>query len=449
MKALFTLFIFLSLLLHAEPINSSDGVVSWRYYSQDGISLPHIRTLRSTPTERLNGLNYLNTLRTGAELIPYSPNTLLDAAAQNHIDYLIHENDFSHYEPNSGSAYFTGYRPGDRITAANYSWTSYGENLSAGDSDIYEAIDGLFTAIYHRFGFLGFLNNEIGIGSDYDVNYNWKSAYDFDMANQGNWSTTRSLNPQYVLWPHNNYKNAQTSFGNTESPDPVPDCNGTNGNPISIEFNPSKNSAITMNTFKLFKSDGSEIMNTTKLDYAQCSDPHNPDTTDPNCHLENNTTCPDPSDFSKSECHSKFVLFPMQSLNLDSRYQAEFKYTENSTPKTITWSFNTRRYENKRYVATSGNTYDVISGETYLFHLKFANCNTGINSLEPSANASIEHLAPDLFRITATGNTTITFKYNGTPTFTLNLNIAPTDNAIEPSPLTNPAMIPIINYLLF
>jgi uncharacterized protein YkwD len=439
MKALFTLFILLSLLLHAEPINSDDGVVSWRYYSQDGISIPS-KTLRSNPTERLNGLNYLNTLRTGAGLIAYSANSQLDTAAYNHAYYLTLNNLFGHYENQSQyPTGFTGVYPWDRGYHTGYTtYCSYGENLSAGDADIYEAIDGLMTAIYHRFGFLDFKNDEVGIGSSFDGSYAYGSAYNFNMASQSGCSTNETTNPHYVLWPHNNYKNAQTSFGNTESPDPVPECSGINGNPISIEFNSAKNGTISMTSFKLYENDGSEITNTKTL--TEATDPNNLDS-DPNTHGVNS---------------NQFILFPMQSLDLDSRYKAEFKYTEDSTPKTITWYFNTRRYDMKRYVATTGNTYDVISGETYLFHLKFADCNTTVNGW--GGNATINRIDSDIFQITTSSNTVVTFYHvykdenDATiwdPVHTLNLNIAPTDNAIEPSPLSNPTLVPIIHYLLF
>jgi len=401
----------------------ADGVINWKHSIQNEIITPKIRTLRSNATERLNGLNYLNTMRTGAGLIPYSANSQLDTAAYNHAYYLTENNLFGHNENESQyPTGFTGVDPWDRGDYAGYTtYCMYGENLSGGDDDIYEAIDGLMTAIYHRFGFLDFFSDEIGIGSSFDANYAYKSAYNFDTASQNSCSTNQNTNPQYILWPHRNFKKFQTSFGNTESPDPTPECvqGGITGNPISIEFNDIKNDAITMTSFKLYKDDGSEI-----------------------------TNVKDPSSVPGLNSN-QFVLFPMDSLSLDSHYSAEFKYTEASTAKTISWNFSTRRYENKRYEITDGNTYDVISGESYLLHLKHSDCNVTINSWD--VTASIEHISADLFRITPTSSTDLTFYfYDGSynPRLSIHLNIAPTDNAILPSK-TDPIIIPIINYLLF
>lgn len=424
MKKLTKIFIlsitaFFTGLASASQTPSLEGLINWRYFTDDekvksAKLSSQLLTLSASPVERLNGLNYLNTLRNGAGLISYSTNSLLDTAAQNHTDYLILNNTLGHNEVENNPG-FTGVSPGDRITAAGYIWTSYSENISAGDNDIYESIDGLISAIYHRFGFLGFNHNEIGIGSSYDEDYDYKSVYGFDMANAGDPSVTRQLNPQYVLWPHNNYSNAQTSFNNYESPDPTPECppGGITGNPISIEFNPDKNSAITINSFKLFRNDGSELTNIKNLT-ANLND-------------------------------DQFVIFPMTSLSLDSRYRAEFDYTESGVVKSISWNFNTRRYTDKRYEVTDSNTYDVISGQSYIIHLKPEDCTISLSSYgwDNSIGTVVERLSPDIFRISITRDTTF---YSGSLTYTLQL--AQSDNAIEPSS-TSSFIVPIINYLLF
>jgi hypothetical protein len=124
----------------------------------------------------------------------------------------------------------------------------------------------------------------------------------------------------------------------------------------------------------------------------------------------------------------------MTSLDLDSRYRAEFNYTENSVAKSISWNFSTRRYELKHYNATNGNTYDVISGQTYLIHLKHTDCNVVLNSWSWSGNATIEYINSDLFKVTATSDTTLNFNND---TFIVDFKISETDNAISPSSQTD------------
>ena len=413
---IFLLFIALSL--------SADGVVSWRVFTDDAApqtGRERSRLLRGSETD---ALRYLNEMRVGSGMIPFRANNLLDSAARNHSLYLITNNTFGHYEDSSSSG-FTGVRPSDRGTYVGYDWCIYSENIAGGDANITESIDGLMSAIYHRFGFLNFMVDEIGISWEYDAGYFYKSVATFNMASPNSNSCSNNLdaNPEYVAWPHAGYTRAQTSFFNQESPDPVPECNGVNGNPISIEFNGGKTGTITMHSFKIYDDNGSEIIDTKALDASN----------DPNGHLGDR----------------QFVLFPMRSLDIDSRYRVEFAYDEDGVDKNIVWHFNTRRYDHKRYEVKNNHTYNVISGETYLFHLKPDDCNTTFYRYSwNSSSVQIERMTFDLFRITASGDVTISFPDNN-PEFTFSLHISSDDDAIEPSSTDSPSsMISIINYLL-
>ncbi len=409
---------------HAEAPLNEGGVINWRYQDKTSADKPQAKVagVRSNTGEKNQGFTYLNSLRTSADLIPFSWDNALETAAQNHAQYLILNNTFGHSET-EGNAGFTGVNPWNRGDAAGYSpWYSYGENLSGGDDTIYESIDGLFTGIYHRFGFLTLTQDDIGIGIKTDAGYAYHSVYNYDMGNLGSTAVTQGQNGQTILWPPAGFSNAQTSFNNSEAPDPLPECPtyGIAGNPISIEFNPTYHGTATMNSFKLFGPDGSEITNTKTLTQA----------TDPANHLNNN----------------QFVLFPLTSLSVDSRYRVEFNYTEANNVKNLTWHFNTRRYDVKRYEVTDGNTYDVISGQTYLIHVKPANCTTILNAYSWSGNAVIERLNLDLFRISVTADTTFTF---GSPAqFTFTLHPAASDNAIAPSVIQQPTVLPPILHLL-
>ncbi len=416
-----TFLTLISIVLQTALMAETEPLISWRTHTQETSSVTQTRALlRTTATERQNGLAYINALRTGAGLVPYSANSMLDAAAQNHMDYLLDQNTFSHNETNLSSSFYTGYNAGDRMTAAGYSWSSYGENLSSGDADIYGSIDGLFSAIYHRFGFLDLLNNELGIGSATSAYYG--NMYNYNSANTA-WWETRPQNPAYVLWPHNNFDNAQTSFNNYEAPDPVPECpaGGITGNPISIEFNPDKNSAITMNSFKLFDSNDVEVTNTKILTNA----------TDPNGYITTN----------------QFVLFPMNALSLDSNYRTEFRYSEANTTKTITWQFATKRYDEKRYEVVDGGVYDLISGQSYILHLKPNDCNTVLSGYSWNNNSAVvQRLSSDIFRISITSNTDFSFG-----NFSFSLRTATSDTAIAPSTSitqSTHAALSIISFLL-
>lgn len=420
-----TLCLFLALPAHAKvPINQG-GVIDWRYQDTTSSSRPkaEISVVRSNTVEKNLGFTYLNTLRTGTGLIPLSWDNTLEAAAQNHADYLNLNNEFGHYE-NPDNAGYTGINPWDRGTAAGYTpWTSYGENISAGDDTIYNSIDGLFRAIYHRFGLLTLSQDNIGIGIKTDAGYAYNSVYNYDMGNLGSITRTSSLNPLVVLWPYDGFKDAQSSFDNAEAPDPLPECPtyGIAGNPVSIEFNPDKNETISMDSFRLFAPDGSQITNTKILTQA----------TDPAGHLNAN----------------QFVLFPLTSLSVNSKYRVEFNYTEAGTAKNLIWHFYTKRYTVKRYEVTDGNTYDVISGQTYLIHVKPDDCTTILNAYSWSGNAIIERLDLDLFLISVTMDTTFSF---GSPTqLSFTLHPAASDNAIPPSSQKNPAaIVPVIKLLL-
>ena len=413
--------------LQAATLPDNSGVIDWHYLARDTTPALKSFSLQATDAdEKTDGLNYLNTLRTGAGLIPLAWNSSLETAAQNHADYLVLHNLFGHYENETDyPELFTGVYPWDRGIYAGYTgYSTYGENISAGNDTVFDSIDGLFSAIYHRFGFLALTHVDLGIGIARDENYSYHSVYNYDFGNQGSVSATRGLNPGYIAWPYNGFRRAQTSFPNNESPDPLPSCTkyGIAGNPVSIEFNPEKNNSITMSDFQIFDSTGTEITDTTILTKA----------TDPGQMLDEN----------------QFVLFPMKSLDVDSGYDVVFSYSEDGTAKNLSWHFNTTRFTESHYLVTSGNTYDVISGREYIIQLKPTDCTLALNSYSYSGYvATMERLNLDLFRISVAGDTDFSFGPYGEFTFTL--HVAPTDNAIAPSALPPaPTIVPMLNLLL-
>jgi len=323
---------------------------------------------------------YLNQHREDAGMIPFSQNSYLDTSAYNHASYMMLNMDIGHVE-DSSKPEFTGINPWDRAHAVGYK-ASASENLTAGYFSYDISIDGLFTAIYHRFGFLSFGIDEIGIGMDVSSDstvearvYNmgdsnivelcdgtsfdgFGSYYhgicadetfrievsDYDDAKNIN----KQLNPDIVTWPYENQDDFQPVFFE-ESPDPMPTCSVT-GNPISIEFNDLKTGDIQVSSFKLFNSSNIEITDTTLLNQQ----------TDPN------------SRFSDKQ----FALFPMKRLDWNSVHRATVMYAEGGTNKNKTWYFKTKKIGYPYYIADSDNqTFLVKSGITYAIYVPPVDCN--------------------------------------------------------------------------
>lgn len=295
---------------------------------------------------------YLNTLRQRADMITFSQHPQLQQSAFNHANYLADNRQNGHGESEQWPG-FTGVTPSDRAIAADFSSRNVGENLSTGNTSSQDSIDGLLTAIYHRFGFLSFDHDLMGIGIAHTALDNPQhTAYVYNSGNQGlndfcaagsrsNISTgsfytqvcanqdlelassdfnqqinkVRGQNPSIVVWPARNDVDVPPAFFE-EDPDPLPD-RSVSGNPISLQFNPLSFTNVSLNSFKLFRvSDHQEISNTRLLDKN----------TDPN------------RKFSPLE----FALYPLERLDWNTDYRAEANYSTDTTTETISWTFRTR-----------------------------------------------------------------------------------------------------------
>ncbi|RKZ75879.1 MAG: hypothetical protein DRQ57_05835 [Gammaproteobacteria bacterium] len=300
---------------------------------------------------------YLNQLRASAGLTEFSQNPQLEIAAFNHANYLADNFMTGHYEAH-GTFRFTGVSPKDRTINAGYRSLSVSENVSTGNANSIDynansidSIDRLMSAIYHRFGFLDFVHNEIGIGiakvSLEDPNS--YSAYTYNMGNteynalcEGpafsgsghyylnicepniniNANTFENVkvkamgnNPNIVVWPVSDSNNVPPVFFE-ESPDPLPDYS-ISGYPISIQFNPLVFTQVNISTFKLYREqDNSEVQPTRLLSQS----------TDPN------------GKFSTLQ----YALFPLKRLDWNRAYWAKVEYTSNLGDETLRWRFETK-----------------------------------------------------------------------------------------------------------
>jgi RNA polymerase sigma factor (sigma-70 family) len=99
----------------------------------------------------------VNSERAKQGCAPVSANDQLDTAAQRHSEDMAARDYFSHTSPD-------GTDPGDRITAAGYQWSTYGENIARGQQTPAQVMDGWMNSSGHRANILNCDFKEIGIG---------------------------------------------------------------------------------------------------------------------------------------------------------------------------------------------------------------------------------------------------------------------------------------------
>lgn len=233
--------------------------------------------------------------------------------------------------------------------------------VTGGRKGVLDAVNGLMTAIYHRFSILNFEKDEIGIGLTVE-NYSGLSNYVHNLGNSNiaklcdeeddivkkehygvcgigyleihkiPWKEYRENkeenkkkgleaineikveNPEYVLWPADSSINNTLEYSGNESPAPIIDYERT-GNPISIQFNNyyfPKN--MKMNKFKLYK-EGEEVKKVRILTKK--------------------------TDINKMFSQYEYALFPLEILVKDTLYQVEFIYEYEEVEEFISWSFKT------------------------------------------------------------------------------------------------------------
>ena len=348
-----------------SEVKVENGVVSPIPNSE---SRRNYRTLSNQSEVIEKALNYLNHLRALTGLRKFCLNSLLSQAAYNHAKYMAVNRIIGHYE-NEGYSGFTGVTPSDRVLYVGYPSRFVGENLSYGQKDVCESIDSLFSAIYHRFGFLNYKYDEIGIGI-YDTFYVYDMGnrelsqycenpeseingyYYYDMCADRNTKVPADIfdsllnsQPDYVLWPPPKFSDTPPAFYE-ESPDPLPDYS-VSGYPISINFNPIRFSDVELESFRLYRlknGQETEITDTRVLTHE----------TDPNGHLS----------------PLEFALFPLERLDWGSDYIAEAVVSVNGTERLFRWEFKTKNLTYPYYVVDEESaTIPVKSGVTYELYL--------------------------------------------------------------------------------
>jgi len=392
MKNIFKfMIIFYFMAISFSFANELNGVINFYNAYNESFASSDLDSLRE------EGLQYLNQLRNSAGLDTFSENTQLDESAQNHAQYLLINNTITHIET-EGRQYFTGATPTDRAFYTGYESALVSENLSAGSDSVKNSIDDLFSAIYHRFGFLNFNINEIGIGYAYSSSSIYKTFYVYNMGNSFLTELCKSSNtydgvggyyynicsdsdkkistqlydnitdylyskaPKFVVWPYDGYLDTPPVFFE-EIPDPLPECS-VSGYPVSIQFNSHKidKSSFNLISFLLYDKNGNVVNDVKLLDSEN----------DPNNELDS----------------YEFALMPLSRLNWNEQYKAEVKYSEKGMENTVSWVFYTRKLDSSYFLITDNSQKIKIKpGETYYLYFKPLNCNDFVSSIQYQTNA--------------------------------------------------------------
>ena len=368
--------------------------------------------------------DYLNQLRESAGMIPLTNNTELEKAAANHANYLVDNQQFGHGESASLPG-FTGESVADRANHEGYIGRTVGEGISTGTTD-FQAMDNLFSAIYHRFTLLDPESNEIGIGSvkqstnsDLILVHNIGNNDLMSLCRTDSFSgvgafynnvcvddtkvgleaydkvllDTRNLNDQLIVWPPVNGVNIPPVFFE-ETPDPLPDY-GVSGYPVSIELNTTLSQQFQLNSIFLFEDETNQLVDSTRL-LDSISDP------------------------SELFTPLQYALFPLQRLNWNTTYRIEANYSIDDVIDDKVWKFTTQspaeslitiEESQARFTVTSGVETAIYFPPTHPFDTL-----SNIRFVGP-ADASIDMIIFDgntlLMTIDSAKAATVTISVNG------------------------------------
>ncbi|CAM5448208.1 hypothetical protein SCANM63S_01333 [Streptomyces canarius] len=100
----------------------------------------------------------VNKERAAAGCGPVTEDPQLDKAAQGHSDDMAARGFFYHTDPD-------GDGPGERITAAGYRWSTYGENIAKGQQTPQAVMDSWMNSPGHRANILNCAFKDIGVGA--------------------------------------------------------------------------------------------------------------------------------------------------------------------------------------------------------------------------------------------------------------------------------------------
>ncbi len=305
-------------------------------------------------------LAYLNSTRVASGLIPFRQNSFLEKAATSHAKYII-RNQISGHTEKKGKYSYSGRKPSQRVRNAGYGSSFTMENVSINAKNEHNAIDTLYSAIYHRLVFLNMEHDEIGLGS-YSTSKKRRLVrayvYDFGASSivkmctkkyklipntyytnhvckkdatvipwgiyKSNLAKIVLQNPAVVWYPYPSQTEVSPAFYN-ESPDPLPGYK-VSGFPISVQFNESNYKKVKLLKFRLYDEDGKEVK---KVKILQKKNDKN--------HL-----------FSAYE----FALMPLKRLEYHTKYSVYFSALADGKKVEKRWAFKTKSFQDKFYRLT-------------------------------------------------------------------------------------------------
>ena len=384
--------------------------IIWIIGGCDGGERREIELVKATKIdsgyEAIMASDRVNNIRSKIGLNRLITSQELEKSASLHAQYLIANHESSHFEI-KGHKKFVGVSPLDRALYAGYISKYVSENLSTNTLTAVDSVDNLFSAIYHRFGFLSNKIDQIGVGVEQDSNSLKDVDFVYNMGNSnlvnlckgvsmsGNGSyynnvckdskfkisaknyneainNLKKINPKVVIYPYRNQTGVKPVFYN-EDPDPLPDYE-VSGIPISVEFNDYYFKDIKVDSFKLFDDKNREV--TTRF-MDKNSDPN--------------------SRFNKYQ----FAIFPLNRLEYAKKYRAVIKYhTKKDKNKELSWSFNTIKPKGDLIIAKGeGESIELKANSSTVIYFRPKDAHDILKDLIFPSNIDVSFIDNNTIRV--------------------------------------------------
>jgi hypothetical protein len=357
--------------------------------------------------ETMEARTYLNSIREIINMQRLAENKQLKTASQAHADYLV-LNDESAHEEIIGHKNFTGITPVERAFHAGYASSQVSENLSKNNYNAHSSIDGLLSAIYHRFGFLNPGIDQIGVGVMQDTKDSDKSAFVYLMGNSalnrlctgssfsgsGKYiyrvckksehrirekefykalQYSKQNSPKIIFYPYDGEEEVPPAFY-SEVPDPLPDYE-VSGFPVSVEFNDHFFKNVTLHSFKLYVEGGEEVRDVRLMDKS--SDPHQKFTA------------------------NQYALFPLQRLEYNQKYRAEVTYVLKGKKEILIWYFHTQKPTEEFHLITQKEeTISIDHGKSHIVYFRPHDPHDIIKNIQFPTDIDISFLDNNTIKIT-------------------------------------------------
>jgi len=396
------------------------AVLFWQLTQPESVVAKEVEIRKVLPMdvsyETMEAGSYLNSIRASMNMQNLSENTQLQNAAQAHADYLV-LNDESTHDEIEGHNNFTGQRPIHRAFYAGYASAQVSENLSTKNYSAKSSVDGLLSAIYHRFGFLSPSIDEIGVGVTQDKSESSKSAFVYLMGNsesnrlcnEGSFRGSgkyiysvckdkkhrikedvyfdalnyyKKSNPEIILYPYDGQEDVPPAFYE-EVPDPLPDYT-VSGFPMSIEFNDYFFKKIKVHSFKLYVEGGEEITNVRLMDRE--NDPH------------------------KHFTSKQYALFPLERLEYDTAYRVVLEYKSKQEIETLVWYFHTQKPTETFHIVTKNEEkLRIASGQSHIIYFRPLHGDDIIKNIQFPADVDVVFLDNNTIKLTLKSDKTDDF----------------------------------------